>query len=164
MQANPFRKLKHGLIRFEKWTASLSLLVLLIFSLTQIIARNFFDTGFAHLDMITRHLVLLLAFMGAALISEQNGHIKIDILATLLTSRQKEKLARPLLLLSAMVCAVFSWYAIQFWIDEWHYASQHERWQVVFALVLPVGFTTLCLHLVLLVLTDFEHDVTSIDS
>ena len=52
--------IKHGLIHVEKWIASLSLLLLLVFTLVQIIARNFFDTGFPVLDIISRHLILFI--------------------------------------------------------------------------------------------------------
>jgi TRAP-type C4-dicarboxylate transport system permease small subunit len=156
--------LKRGLICIEKWIASASLLLLLLFVLTQIIARNFFNTGFPVLDIISRHLVLFITFMGAALISEQNNHIKIDILSTLLPAEQKRKLVRPAFFLSAVVCAFFSWYSTQFWLDEWHYAPAREQWIVLFALILPLGFSVLFLHLLLLTVTDFEHQRAGIDT
>jgi len=163
MNMNRMRTIKHGLIHVEKWIASLSLLLLLLFTLTEIIARNFFNTGFPLLDIISRHLVLFITFMGAALISEQNNHIKIDILSALLPSSQRQKLVRPLFFISAIVCACFSWYSARFWLDEWHYAPASEQWTVIFALILPVGFAVLCLHLLLLTVTDFEHQPTSPD-
>lgn len=156
-------KLKRYLIHIERWVASLSLSLLLGFTLTQIVARNFFDTGFPLLDMISRHLVLFITFMGAALISEYNRHIKIDILASILSIRQRRALARPLLFITAIVCAFFVWYSAQFWWTEWQYSSQHERWQVVFALILPVGFGIVCVHLLLLVANGLEYDRSSMD-
>jgi len=111
-------KLKHTLIVIEKFTAASSLLLLLLFTITQIIARNFFDTGFSQLEIISRHLVLFVTFMGAALVSEQSNHIKIDILSAFLNSRQKEKLVRPLLILSSIICGFLAWYSTSFWIDE----------------------------------------------
>jgi len=45
--------------------------------LSQVIMRNLFELGFAELDTLTRHLVLFVTFMGAALISEGNKHIKL---------------------------------------------------------------------------------------
>jgi TRAP-type transport system small permease protein len=150
-------KLKRGLITFEKYVAASSLLLLLIFTLTQIIARNFFNSGFSDLEAISRHLVLFIAFSGAALISEQNNHIKIDILSAFLNAQQKQKLARPLLIISSLVCGIFTWHASRFWLDELSYASPHELWIVYISLILPVGFSVLCLHFMLLAITDFEH-------
>jgi TRAP-type transport system small permease protein len=145
--------LKRSLIALEKSLAVVSLFLLLAFSLVQIVARNFFDFGFTHLDTISRHLVLYLAFMGAALIIEDDRHIKIDILAAFLTDKHKRLLLQPLLLLAAIICAFFAWHALRFWLDEWHYAADAERWQVLMALILPAGFCTLTLHFLLCVLT-----------
>ncbi|MCW9014147.1 MAG: TRAP transporter small permease [Gammaproteobacteria bacterium] len=151
-------KTKQGLIAIEKLLSASSLVLLLLFTLSQIIARNFFDTGFPHLDVISRHLVLFITFMGAALVSEQNNHIKIDILSAFLNSRQKEKLARSLLIISTFICAIFSYYSIQFWIDEWNYAPANEQWALFMALIIPVGFIILSMHFFLLLLTGFEHE------
>jgi len=156
-------KIKHGLIFFEKIVAASSLLLLLLLAIIQIIARNFFDTGFAEMAVISRHLILFIIFMGAALVSEQNRHIKIDILTAFLNTEQQEKLIRPLLLISALVSAVFAWYAGVFWLDEWHYAPPNERWSVYLALILPIGFFILALHLFLLTVTGFEHERVLID-
>lgn len=152
-------KLKQLLIAVEKFLAASSLLLLLIFAVVQVVARNFFDTGFPELDIISRHLVLFIIFAGAALISEHNKHIKIDIVAVFLNPQQQQKLIRPLLFLSALVCAVFTWYAIRFWRDEWTYAPANEQWSLYLALIIPLGFFMLGLHLLLLALTGFDEEL-----
>lgn len=149
-------KLKHHLIVVEKFTAASSLLLLLIFAVTQAVARNIFDTGFPDLDVISRHLVLFIIFMGAALISENNKHIKIDIVAVFLNREQQQKLIRPLLFLSAVVCASLTWFSIRFWLDEWNYAPANEQWSLYLALIIPTGFFILALHLLLLSFTGFD--------
>lgn len=143
------RRLKQWLIAAEKSMAIASLFLLLAIALIQIVARNFFDYGFAQLDMISRHLVLYLAFAGAALVTENDGHIKIDVLAAFMSRGLKRKLARPLLLLAALICALFAWHAARFWQEEWHYATDTERWETLLALILPVGFGMLSLHFLL---------------
>jgi TRAP-type C4-dicarboxylate transport system permease small subunit len=151
-------KIKHGLILFEKLVAASSLFLLLIFAIVQIIARNFFDTGFSNMDVISRHLILFIIFMGAALVSEQNRHIKIDILVPLLNKQQQAKLIRPVLLLCAIISAIFAWHSVGFWLDEYIYAPANERWSVYLALILPIGFSILSLHLFLLTITGFEEE------
>lgn len=151
-------KLKHGLIVFEKVFAAGSLLLLLLLAMVQIVARNIFDTGFVHMDVVSRHLILFVIFMGAALVSEQNHHIKIDILTPFLTTDQQEKLVRPLLILCSVISAIFAWHSVAFWIDEWTYAPVNEKWSVYLALILPIGFSILSLHLLLLTITGFEHE------
>ena len=96
--------------------------------------------------------------MGAALVSENNQHIKIDILASVLNQKQKQQLSRPLFFLSAMTCMVFAWYSAAFWLDEWKYASTHERWPVGFALILPAGFIVMSLHLLILSLISQQQE------
>ena len=154
---NILSKFKHALIAIEKYVAISSLFLLLAFTLTQIIARNFFDTGFTSLETISRHLVLFIAFSGASLVCEQNNHIKIDVLSAFLSSSQKSLLIKPLLIISSVVCGIFSWHASRFWLDELSYAPAHELWIVYLALILPIGFATLSLHFLLISLTGFDH-------
>ena len=143
-------RLKRALVRLETIVASGSLLLLLMLMLIQIIARNIFETGFPLLDIISRHLVLFVIFFGAGLVTEQGRHIRIDVLASLLSPQQRKILTRPLLGLCALLCAALAWYAVQFWLGEWQYAPGNERWATVMAAVIPVGFAVLALHFLLL--------------
>lgn len=145
------RKSKQTLIAIEKFIAAASLLFLLLFTLVQVIARNFFDTGFAQLDIIARHLVLFIMFMGAALACEGNSHIKIDVLCAYLPQDKKNKLIKPLFLLSSVITSIFAWYSAVFWLDEWSYASSNQYLSVFMAIILPCGFIVLGLHFLLLV-------------
>lgn len=147
------------LIKAEKFIAALSLLVLLILSLSQVILRNFFELGFSEIDTIARHLVLFVTFMGAALASEGNRHIKIDCVSSAIKETTRDKLKRPLQTISSIICAIFFWYALQFWIDEYHYAPDNEQLGLYMATILPVGFLTLSLHFFLLVVSRDEHIV-----
>lgn len=153
--------IKHKLIVFEKLLAALCLLLLLLLSLSQVIMRNLFELGFAELDTLTRHLVLFVTFMGAALISEGNKHIKIDCVTATISERSKQKLKRPLYFISALICSVFSWYAIIFWLDEKNYAPASEQFALYLALILPAGFIILSLHFLLLSLIGDDNTQTS---
>ncbi|MBT8439251.1 MAG: TRAP transporter small permease [Gammaproteobacteria bacterium] len=146
-----FYNARQGLIRIEKFLAGLSLLILLSLSLLQVILRNFFELGFSDIDVIARHLVLFITFMGAALVSEGNRHIKIDCVSSAIKESSREKLRNPLLIFSSVTCAIFFWYALQFWLDEQKYAPDNEQLALYMALILPVGFLTLSLHFFLLV-------------
>jgi TRAP-type C4-dicarboxylate transport system permease small subunit len=130
----------------------------------QILYSNFFYIGFSQIEVISRHLILFIIFMGAALVSEQNKHIKIDILTPFLSLTQQQKLTRPLLFICATVCAFFCWYSIGFWLDEWQYVPSNERWSVYLALILPIGFFILSFHLLLLIFTYFEPQRILIES
>lgn len=148
------------LIKAEKFIAALSLLILLTLSLAQVILRNFFELGFSEIDTIARHLVLFVTFMGAALASEGNRHIKIDCVSSAIKETSREKLKTPLQTISSIICAIFFWYALQFWIDEYHYAPDNEQLGLYMAFILPVGFLTLSLHFFLLVVSRDEHNLS----
>jgi len=147
---NIFYTLKEKLIAVEKVIAAASLLLLLVLSLSQVILRNFFELGFSEIDTISRHLVLFITFMGAALACEGSQHIKMDFINSLLKPSFKQKLKTPLLLIGTIICSIFFWYALQFWLDEKRYAPNNEQLALYLALIVPVGFFTLSLHFLLI--------------
>lgn len=138
-----------ALVRVEEWLAVFSVLLLLGASLAQIIARNLFHSGFPLADPLTRHLVLYIAFLGAALAVAQDRHIKIDIAGYLLTPRARARLYRPFCLLAALVCAVFFSAAVRFFHAAWQAAAPNERWVMAMAVILPVGYLLLVMHFLL---------------
>ncbi len=149
-------RLRRALVLLETVVASSSLLLLLLLVLTQIIARDVFETGFPLLEVISRHLVLFVIFFGAGLVTERGQHIRIDVLASLLSPQQRKTLVRPLMGLGALLCAALAWYASSFWLSEWQYAQSNERWAAALAAVIPVGFAVLALHFLLVGLLGFE--------
>lgn len=138
-----------GLRRTETLLAGLSLLLMLLLTLGQIIARNFFETGIPAADTLTRYLVLYIAFFGAAMATDTDQHIKIDVLSTFLNQSWIRRLHRPLQILGAIVTGLFAHAAYRLWWDEWQFVSAHEKWTVVLMGIIPLGFALLCLHFLL---------------
>jgi len=144
-------KLQQVLGFAEKWLAGISLGLLVILTVIQAIARNGFNTGFSDLEILSRHLVLFIMFSGAALVTTDRRHIKIDILKHLLPSACKRILAVIIYLISASICFLLAWYAAHFWIEEWHYASGPEQWPLFLALIIPLGFLSIGTHFLLMI-------------
>lgn len=142
-------RLLRVLTRIETALAGLSLLLLLVLTLTQIIARNLFETGLPMADSVTRHLVLYVTFFGAVLAVDSQRHIRIDVVSAWLSDAWLDRLYRPLHLLAGLVCVLLTQAAVRFWIDEWQYAAMQERWQALVNLILPLGFGLLALHFLL---------------
>lgn len=67
----------------------LILSVMILLGFTQIVLRNFFDTGISWADPFLRHMVLWIAFLGASLSTAKRKHINIDVLTRLFTPRGK---------------------------------------------------------------------------
>jgi TRAP-type C4-dicarboxylate transport system permease small subunit len=141
--------LRHALMRMETFMAGTSLLLLLSLIFGQVLARNFFSSGIPHADILSRYMVLYVAFFGAALAVEQHKHIRIDIVAAFLDAHRIRQLRAPLYLISALLCTVMTWAAIRFWYDDWQYVAEHERWSSILALITPFGFSLLSLHFLL---------------
>lgn len=149
MTLQRFRRL---LTRAETALAGFSLLLLVGLTLAQILARNLFDTGLPAADTLTRHLVLYITFFGAAIAADAQRHIRIDSLATWLSTRALDRLHRPLNVIAMLVCAALTQAAARFWLDEWQHVADPERWQTALNLIIPVGFGLLALHFLLAVL------------
>jgi len=145
-------KFEQTLIKIESIIAALSLFLLLAFSLFQIISRNFFNFGYAEIEIINRNLLIICGAMGAVIATSKLRHIKIDALTVFLNERQLSQLRCPLSLFSTIVCLLMSYYAGVFVLDEWQYAPANERWSLPFTLVYPFGFGLLSLHFFLICL------------
>ena len=77
---------------FEKVLLTLLLFSMIALSFGQVVARNIFSTGFLWIDQVLRIEVLWVAFIGAALATEYNQHIKIDFLVSILRSDFAKKI------------------------------------------------------------------------
>lgn len=138
------------LIKIEGAIAAFSLLLMLVLSIIQMLARNILDIGFSEIDIINRNLLVVCGMMGAILATSKQQHIKIDALVTVLNAKIISLLRIPVLLFSAIVCALMCDYSVIFFNDEWQYAPANERWIVPFVLIYPIGFALLSFHFLLL--------------
>ena len=141
-------KAEQTLVKLESLIAALSLFLLLALSLFQIITRNFFNFGYAEIEIINRNLLVICGAMGAVIATSKLRHIKIDALTTLMSPRQIRLLRIPLSLFSATICLIMCYYAGIFVMDEWQYAPPNERWSLPFTLIYPSGFGLLGLHFI----------------
>jgi TRAP-type C4-dicarboxylate transport system permease small subunit len=139
-------RLRNWLLQIETWLAAGSLFLLLALALLQILARNLFDAGIPAADNLTRYLVLYVTFFGAAVAVQRDRHIKIDVCCALLSPSMLRRLYRPMQLIAGVVCAFLADAAIRYWRDAWLYAPDHERWLVLTAVVIPLGFILLTIQ------------------
>ena len=142
-------RFRDGLGRLETAIAGTSLLLLLSLVFGQILARNFLQSSIPGADILSRYLVLYVAFFGAALAVRSHRHIRLDIVAAFLSRRRINQIRTPLYLLSAAVCTLFAKAAGRFWYDDWQYVADHERWSSIMALITPFGFGLLALNFLL---------------
>lgn len=139
-------RIEQLLIKLESLIAALSLFLLLALSIFQIITRNFFDFGYAEIEVINRHLLVICGIMGAVIATSRMKHIKIDALTSMIDDDMKRRLRCPIAIFSMTICLLLSYYASIFVLDEWQYAPANERWALPFTLIYPTGFILLSIH------------------
>lgn len=137
----------------ERWliwgwliVAALSLLVMLLLSLAQILARNFLQLGLGEADTVIRGLVMWVVFAGAAIAVHSHRHIRIDVLNLILPAAWRRILASPLQLIASGVCAALAWPAARFWWEEWQATALTDQIATALLIIFPFGFAALSVH------------------
>lgn len=124
-----------------------SMLVLLLTSMillasSQIILRNFFDSGFVWADELLRILLLWTAMFGAVAASRENRQIAIDVLSRFLPGRWNNLAMTLVQLFTAAVSALIAWHSYRFVNDSRMFEDlllgDWPAW--VFQSVIPLGF------------------------
>ena len=82
-------------------------------TLAQILLRNVFADGLVWADALVQVLVLWVSLLGAMVATRHRDHIRIDLLMRFVPVRYQTLLARLLFTLSAAVCVVVVWYAVE---------------------------------------------------
>ncbi len=137
--------LERWLVRGWLIIAALSLAAMLLLSLGQILARDFFHTGFPEADDVIRGLVMWVVFAGASIAVHAQRHIKVDALSQVLPKTWQNALVFPLLLFSSAVCATLALAATRFWWEEWQFAAPADQINTALLLIFPLGFAALAL-------------------
>jgi TRAP-type C4-dicarboxylate transport system permease small subunit len=98
--SSALKRLAHIFGQLEQWTIIFLLSLLVVFSLLQIVLRNFFSTGLVYADNLLRHGVLWISFLGAARATVEHKHIRIDLLPRLMPVGGR--------FVAQLICAFFS--------------------------------------------------------
>ena len=93
----------------------LLLTTMIVLAGTQILLRNFFDSGIVWIDPLLRVLVLWLGLLGATVATRNNKHISIDLLSRFLKRDIYCLVQSVVAQVSAWTCLVIAWYGLN-WI------------------------------------------------
>lgn len=135
----------------------LSVMVLLAF--LQVVLRNFFDQGILWGDILLRHLVLWVGFIGASLATREEKHINIDLFTRFLSEKGKHVSGIVTGLFAVFVCYVLAdagWTFVQDeMMAETTIFNEIPAWY--FQLIIPFGFLLMAFRFLIIAL---EHAVT----
>jgi len=117
-------------------------------ALVILLMRNLFHGGFVWGDILLRHLVLWLGFLGGALATSHQRHIHIDALAHFLPARGRSAVAVFTNLFGAAICALLLAASVTFIGGEMDARSTVfegvPAWYT--ELIIPAGFGLHILH------------------
>jgi len=118
-----FNLIGNVLLVIEKYFLVALLLVLIGFSVSQILMRNFMESGFLWGDQFIRVLVLWIGLTGAMYASRMNKHIRIDIVSHYFPEKLNKNISIVANFATAIICSLASWYSLIFVIDEYQYGD-----------------------------------------
>ncbi len=136
--------------RINSFIAQVEKIILIVFltfmivgSFAQIILRNFFDSGMSAVDIVIRHMILWICFIGASLATYHRQHIKIDIISRIAQGNMKKWIVFFADIFAATVCVILAKAGYSFVVDEFSYGGNLvgniPRW--VFMVVIPIWFS-----------------------
>jgi C4-dicarboxylate transporter DctQ subunit len=142
------RKIDSIISRIEGAILIVLLLAMLVMAFGQVVLRNIFSGGIVWGDILLRHLVLWIGFLGAALATSGERHLNIDVLTRYLPARVKGAVSMIADLFAAVVC-YFLFYASLTFIN-FETASNHMIYgqvpSVYAEIIIPAGYALLAFH------------------
>jgi C4-dicarboxylate transporter DctQ subunit len=152
------RKIDSALSAVEGVILTVFLVAILLLSFTQVILREGFSSGIIWGDVLARHLVLWIGFLGASIAVSENRHINVEAIKRFLPAAVERYGAVLTDLFAAVVCGYLTSAAVSF------LKSEIESDTVLFGpvkawhgeLIIPVGFALLSLHFAIRMILHFS--------
>jgi len=134
--------------KFEGALLILMLSVMVLVAFGQVVLRNVFHTGIDGADVLLRHLVLWIGFVGAAIATSKERHINIDALRRFLSPRIRSAVDVCTDIFATVVC-YFLMRAAQAYVELEKTGGRfvYESIPVWYGeVIIPVGFGLLMVH------------------
>ncbi|HCA78180.1 MAG TPA: TRAP transporter small permease [Bacteroidetes bacterium] len=148
---NLLKSIDKALTRAEEIVLITLLTVMVVMSFLQVVLRNVFSSGILWADILLRHILLWLGFLGAAIATSENRHINIDSVRRFLSPRIRLATEVMTNLFAAAICILLASAAWEFvqgeiadrrtvleGIPSWYFQS-----------IIPVGFGLLAIHFII---------------
>ena len=133
----------------EDTVISFVLLSMILLVLVQIGLRNFYSSGISGGAEIVRHLLLWVAFLGAAIAARERKHIKIDIVQRILPPGPKNFVEMLTGLFTTIVCSLLLYASIQFIRADYGLGTTIPFFNMpvwILELVIPFGYCAVTLR------------------
>ena len=143
--------------RLEQILIATLLTIMILLAFSQIVLRNFFDTGIDWGDALVRYLVVWVGFIGAAIATKEGKHITIDVLSRWITGAGSSAIQAISHFSSAAVCGLLTWAGIKFiWFEAQMGGTAFFKLPTwVPELIIPVTFALMTLRYTLRLVSEF---------
>lgn len=130
-----------------------NLLIIILSGMTvlvasQVVLRNFFESGIAWADVTAKHFVLWIAFLGAMLATRSRQHIAIDVLTRFIPRKPRNAVRIGLDLLACVISFVLAKASLAFVFEEKAMGTElfsgMPTW--IAQAVIPFGFAMISLE------------------
>ncbi len=137
---------------FERGFLVLLFSLMIVLSFSQVILRNVFSLGLVWADPLLRNSVLWLGFIGASLATQEDRHIKIDLIGRFLKPRATALVGMATDVFTFAVCVLLADAAMTFVTNEIEFRDTLVTiggfevptwWSQV---ILPAGFVLIALR------------------
>ncbi len=131
-----------AIARIAGWILVLVLSVMVVLAFGQVLLRNVFGTGIVWGDILLRHLVLWLGFLGATVATGEGRHIKVELLTKFVPPKAQKILGILAALFSTVICALLlqaSLVFIDIGLDPGSKLILNIP-TVFFVVIIPIGF------------------------
>ena len=144
-------KIDNWIAQIEDWIL-VSLVIFMVFlAFLQVVLRNFFDLGIIWGDILLRHIVLWVGFIGASLATKNNKHINIDVFKRLHKGISQRIINLIINLVAAFVSGYLAVAAYHFVLDEKEFESvifnDIPAWP--FQTIIPFGFALMGIRFII---------------
>jgi TRAP-type C4-dicarboxylate transport system permease small subunit len=134
--------------RAEDALLAILLTTMILLASTQILLRNFFDSGYVWIDPILRVMVLWLGLIGATVATRDNKHIRIDLLSRYFDENTHLLIQSFVGQISAWTCLVVAWYGFKWihldYLDGMTSFAGIPAWML--EVIIPASFTLIGLR------------------
>lgn len=135
--------------RIEDFLIELFLGAMVLIVLAQILLRNIYQSGIPGGDELVRHLVLWIAFFGAAIATRSCAHVKIDAVKNIIPERWEPFSDVVVSLFSCIVCCVLVYASCQFVYIEYQVQEHSTFFNLpvwIMQIILPAGYLIIALR------------------
>jgi len=143
------------------------LVLLLILVFHEVIARYLFNSPTLYSVELSEYLLILLAFIAAGWVLQEDKHVRMQSLVHLLPEKVQHLLACLTSFIVLLFCGVLTWYGFKAayiaWHGEYHSSSLLNMPMWLPYLIIPLGSLLLALQLLIHISTHLNKFLTKDD-